>query len=116
MLSRAIAERLCAMVLRQRTISVGLILTDSVTTSNLIKELASSSTPTHEVQESTYLLEKLAGNAQHHTAEMLRLATSEQGSEWRVAANVTRRTNTVVDYASFELDLIIFSVVTTKSG
>lgn len=116
MLSRAIVGYLCAMVLRRSTISVGVILTDSVAASNLIKKLAASSTPTHGVQESTYLLEKLAGDAQHHTAEVLRLAASEQSSEWRVAANVTRRTNTVVDDASFELDLIILSVVTSKSG
>lgn len=116
MLSRGIAERLCTTVLPRSTIGVGVILTDSVAASNLMKKLAASSASTHRVQESTYLLEKLAGDAQHHTAEVLRLATSEQSSEWRVAANVTRRTNTVVNDASFELDLIILSVVTSKSG
>lgn len=68
------------------------------------------------MQESTYLLEELAGDAQHHTAEVLRLATSEQSPEWSVAADVTRRANAVVDNASFELDLVVFSVVASKSG
>lgn len=113
MLPPAIRACLCDMVLLR---SMNGILTDSVAASDLTKKLASSVTPCHEVQESTYLLEELAGDAQHHTAEVLRLATSEQSSEWRVAANVTRRTNAVRNDAGFKLNLIILSVVTSKSG
>jgi hypothetical protein len=58
----------------------------------------------------------LAGDAQHHTAEVLCLSTCEQSPEWSVAADVTRRANAVGDDASFELDLIILSVVASKSG
>ena len=67
-------------------------------------------------QKQTYLLEELARDAQHHTAEVLRLATSEQSSERRVAANVTRCTNTVGDDAGLESNLLILSMMTSKSG
>jgi hypothetical protein len=95
---------------------LNVILTDSVTASNLITKLASCFTPSDEMQESSYLLEELARDAQHHTTEVLCLSTREQSSEWSVAADVTRRTNTVVNDASFELDLIVLSVVASKSG
>lgn len=47
---------------------------------------------------------------------MLRLATSEQSSEWSVAANMTGCTNTIGDDASFEFDLLVISVVASKSS
>ena len=62
------------------------------------------------------LLEELARDTQHHATEVLCLSASKQSSEWRVAANVTRRTNAVRDNAGFESDLLIFSVMTSKSG
>jgi hypothetical protein len=116
MLSRAFVACLCAIYFLRNLAAFYGILTDSIATSNLTKVLAYYSMSSHKMQESTYLLEKLARDAQHHAAEVLRLATCEQSSERRVAANVTRCTNTVGDNASFELDLVVFSVMTSKGG
>lgn len=92
------------------------ILTDSVAASNLTNELASCFALSLKMQNLTYLLEELAGDTQHHTAEVLCLSTGEESPEWSVATNVARCTNTVGDDASFEFDLLVFSVVSTKSS
>lgn len=55
----------------------------------------------------TYLLEKLSGRSEKHATKMLCLATSEQGTEWRVTAVVTRRSNAVHDDVCLQLGFIV---------
>jgi hypothetical protein len=77
MLSRAFVACLCDIYCLRVLAAFYGILTDSIATSNLSKVLAYYSMPSHKMQESTYLLEELARDAQHHAAEVLRLATCE---------------------------------------
>lgn len=65
----------------------------------------------HTCITSTNLLEKLAGYAEHHTAEMLAFATGEEGTIWRVASHVARSADAVEDDARLELDFVIVTVL-----
>lgn len=62
----------------------------------------------------TNLLHELRRNTQHHPAEMLRLAASEQGREWRVAAAVARGADAVVDNVGLQLDFLRLAMLATE--